>query len=111
VSDWDWKCHVETDWATNQDRVIIHRRIYDDVAIVTGVDDNGVAVVTTFEPGIAPTTAGITLPEGAAQAIAEAVKPGPSTAELSVLREWLAAERDRTERIIDQTLEQLRGES
>ncbi len=102
----DWQAHIADDFDPFTQRVVIYRRWGDDTTeIVTGFDANGSPVVTRLERNPATGGVGIRLPIGALDAIAEAVKPGPSRAELAVTREWLDTERERVERLIDSALE------
>lgn len=106
MSDFGWKAHVEYDPMSDTDRVVLYRRMGDGTQVVTGFDREGRPEATTFAPGTATSDVGLRLPAGALTAIAEAVKPGPATAELGVLREWLDAERSRTDRLIEASLTQ-----
>lgn len=103
MSDMEWRAHISDEFDTFTERVVLHRRLGDLVEVVTGFDANGVPELTRYQPGVAPGDVGIRLPAGALRAIAEAVKPGPSTGELGVLREALELERERVDRALERS--------
>jgi hypothetical protein len=99
---WDWKAHIERDWAGMGDRLILHRRVGDRFEVVTEIAEGGHAVITEVTPN--ERVEGIRLPEGVIDAIAEALHPGPSSSELRVLNEALNLERDRVDRVLNASL-------
>ena len=102
-----WKAHIEHDWVTQCDRVTIYRRNGDGtIEVMSGWDDRGLPMFNTLRPEEASDSKGFVLPAGATEAIAELVKPGPSTAELAVLREALEVERKRVDWALTNATEQ-----
>lgn len=84
-------------------RLAIYRHIRDDInGVVTGWTDNGDFIITEVTPGQLIDNNLPLLPRGVDQLIAEAVKPGPNTAELGRLEEALALERQRVDRVLGQ---------
>lgn len=91
-----WEVRVRNDFSTLNDELIIYRRLSEtSVEVIAGYDDQGRWVTTTYN--INEQVKGLTLPAGTAEAVAEQVKPGPSSGELGVLQYALDLERNRVD--------------
>ena len=105
----EWKCHIhDASPAFFGQRVVFYRRLGDDIEVVIGATETGDVVLQRFgqhEAVPVPTDIGLIFPLGAVEALAEAVKPGPSSAELKVLNDALDLERNR----VDNMLSVLKG--
>jgi hypothetical protein len=98
---YDWDCHIDTDWQTNQAVVIFHRHRGESMEVITGLDSNGRAIVTRYPAEtVTPDPTGLRLPMEAIQALAERVKPGPSQGEIKRLEDALAVERGRVDALL-----------
>lgn len=99
----EWKAHVAWDLVPTMDarRVLVYRPLAADrVEVVTGFEADGRPVTEQLDPAVVHDFRGLLLPAEAIQALAEAVKPGPSQGEVARLEEALAVERRR----VDDTL-------
>lgn len=67
--------------------------------MVTGFSPEGYAILTVIEDDVA--TSPLHLPSGTLAAIAEAVKPGPSSGEIARIEEALRVERARVDQVLD----------
>jgi hypothetical protein len=89
--------------ATDQVRLWLRRPAGPDhYETITSVDGR-TAVLMRLEADTARTdeAAGLVLPRGVAEAIADAVRPGPSEEAMIVLRQQLEVERGRVDRMLD----------
>ena len=96
-----WKADVLPDWTTaSHDRLFLYRDRGAKIEMVTTIHDQ--TIIKLFDHGEhTGDFNGLHLPTGAAMAIAEALKPGPSTGELKRLEEALELERRRVDRMLD----------
>lgn len=96
----EWQVHVVYHWETDMDRVVIFRRVGDGrVEVLKELRSDGLTIVETIDGAIVGPV-GFSLPLGVLQAIAEKVKPGPSSDAIGVLNEALAVERNRIDRVL-----------
>lgn len=98
----EWRCHVVDDFARDGHRVTIYRRMGDAIEVVSGFDpDDGLPIFADQEPNVQPEEPPLFFSRGMLEAIAEAVKPGPSRAEFARLEEALRVERARVDQVLD----------
>jgi hypothetical protein len=71
---------------------------------VTGFTDEGDVITTSLEPGVAAEFRGFALPYELITALGEAIKPGPSRAEMARLEQALAVADGRIDLILDRAL-------
>ena len=108
----EWKCHIHDASPTFfGQRVVFYRHLGDDtIEAMVGVNEHGDGVLQQFPRGVAvPTDIGLIFPLGAVEALAEAVKPGPSSAELKVLNDALDLERSRVDNVLRELLVRQHG--
>ena len=102
----EWQAYLSQhrgEFLRQQTRVILHRRIGDTREIIKGFDHNGWAIVEAQSITDAVSEdepLGFVVPTDALEAIAEAIKPGPSRAEMKRLEEALAVERARVDGVL-----------
>lgn len=103
-----WEAHIIYDpslFGIDQVRLLLRRPAGPDhYETITSVDGRN-TVLLRYEVGttaVAPNEPyGLVLPRGVAEAIADAVRPGPSEEAMIVLRQQLEVERGRVDRILD----------
>lgn len=97
-----WRCHVDTDWNTGEERLhLVRRTSGGDVLVVTGFDDEGRPVVDRFQiEAAAPATPAMRLDPDMLAAVAARLNPGPSQGEVRRLEEALAVERARVDLLL-----------
>jgi hypothetical protein len=101
----DWKAHLIDDWATGGHRLILTRRHNDTTHdVIEGFTEHGDPIVHTHSDAVVNEWQGFRLPMGAAEAIAQAVRPGPTMRELSRLEDALTVERGRLDLALDRLL-------
>ena len=102
----DWKCHIhDASPAFFGQRVVLYRRLGDDIEAVVGATETGDVVLKRFPQGVSvPADIGLVLPLGAVEALAEIVKPGPSSGELRALNDALDLERSRVDNVLRELL-------
>lgn len=101
---WAWRAHLTDHLASDSQRVHLVRRVGGgELEVITGFAPNGTAEVTRYDVAAADPP-GLLIPTEAVEAIAAAVRPGPSHAEVAVTTEALDVERARVDRILDALL-------
>jgi hypothetical protein len=96
-----WEAHIRSDWPAGGDRLLLRRPSGDRSQFLVEVGtDGGGAVLQDHDPATVLAFEGLWFPEGALDAVAEVLRPGPSPAEVAVLREALAVERERVDRVL-----------
>lgn len=85
--------------------LIVFRAEGDDLVALAGWTDTGTPVLTRWpRHAVSPDSTRLQLPVGVLEAIAEAIKPGPSQGELARLEEALTVERTRIDRVLERNL-------
>lgn len=99
-----WQAHIldTPDGFMHDTRTIaLFRRLPDgDTEVIIGITETGSAIVKRFAPAVVWEDPLPQLPAGALAALAEAVKPGPSLAELARLEDALTVERGRVDLVL-----------
>lgn len=100
----DWKVQLLPDWRSDRgDQLICYAPGSDSSSsYLSGWDEHGNAIMVKVpydEAG--PEIEFPRMPRGLAEAIAEAVKPGPNSDEVKRLEEALKHERERVDRVIN----------
>lgn len=81
--------------------VIVYRREGDDLVALSGWTGDGTPTLTRWPVNtVSPDGVALLMPEGAVEAIAEAVKPGPPSGEVARLEEALKVERARVDDVL-----------
>jgi len=88
------------DFARDQRRLVIWRNQGETTHVVTGFDEQGLPVITERPFGTASDFRGFAIPDEAIEALAEWLRPGPSTSELGRMDEALAVERKRVDDLL-----------
>jgi hypothetical protein len=100
----EWRAHVAEDYpalATDALRVVLYRRLGEGrCEQIIGFDDHGRRRVTTFDAMVDGPLRGLLIPIEALEALAEALKPGPSAGETKRLEEALEVERRRVDDVL-----------
>lgn len=100
-----WHAHISDRFEIDAKLVTFWRRLGDDrTEIIVGFDPDGRPVTDTIPVGVRPEFPGLAIPVDALQALAETVKPGPSSAEVGRLEDALTVERRRVDQVLDRTL-------
>lgn len=95
----EWQVHITDDWShIDTANVVIFRHVGDGVEVMQSIEQ-GSATITTVEPGAALPPA-LHIPRSALEAIAEKLRPGPSSAEVARLEEALTIERRRVDEVL-----------
>lgn len=91
-----WQAKLVYDGRFLQERLHLFRRGDDgNGEVIVGWDEQGYPKTEALTPGAMTTFPGFALDGDLAEVIGEAIKPGPSKAELDAYKEWLAVERER----------------
>jgi hypothetical protein len=98
----NWEAHVEQDFVTGHERLILLARQNHNTVVLKAFDeDTGSAIMEVLAEGIAVDKESLPLfPAGALAAIAEAIKPGPPAQTVEILQETLTYERKRVDSIL-----------
>lgn len=112
IDQFGWRAHISDQFdpafARGFRRVHLWRRVGDgEIEVITGFNFDGYPVIERRPPGVTDEFRGLAIPAEALQAIAEAVKPGPSTGELARLSDQLAVEQHRVDKLLDATIDRV----
>lgn len=115
----EWKVHLSTvfDPASSFDGPLVHiyrvNPLNGTTEYLRSLDVNGDVVVTTIEEGsmLPAGDIGFRLPWDALRALAEVAKPGPTQAVVDELRNQLATEANRVDRILQRALRSIAPDS
>lgn len=98
----EWRAHIVEDFPLGLGRIQLGRILGDAVEILVGFTETGSPVFARQPPEVVTEVRALpALPMEAIRAIAAAVRPGPSEAEMALVREALKVERARVDRVLD----------
>lgn len=103
---WEARFGYDPDlFGPDQVRVMLRRQVGEQTWETLRQADGRNAVLERYEPGTVATadgdTWGLVLPRGVAEAIADAVRPGPTAEVVLLLQQHLEVERGRVDRVLD----------
>ena len=97
MSDYGWKAVVEYDYMTMASRLHLWRWHGGGIQEIVGFDESGWPQFAIRELGMISPFKGFSLHDDLPEVIAEAIKPGPSKAELQAYKDALDIERRRVD--------------
>ena len=104
-----WKVALVDDLIADGRRLIIYRHVGPGhVDVITGYTPDSIPIVDRHDPAQVLDFRGFLMPYDALDALAEALKPGPTAGELARLTDALDVERDRVDRVLDATVDAVR---
>lgn len=97
-----WRCHLIDDFARGAQRIAIYRHDGDQLVYLTHWDEDGTPIISSVPAEISFDTSKLPrLPCEALAALGEAIRPGPTGAEVKRLEDNLSVERARVDRMLN----------
>lgn len=97
-----WRCQLIDDFSLGGQRIAIYRHDGDTLVYLTDWDERGTPMIKALPMNESADTSKLPwLPYDALTALAEAVRPGPTQAEVKRLEDALLFERARVDRLLN----------
>lgn len=102
----EWRARIVEEPIPDRARVVVWRNLTDTIEYLAGFTNDGMAIFHRQPPEVATDLRTLpALPMDVIRAIAAAVRPGPSEAEMALVREALVVERARVDRVLSAHIE------